>query len=184
MIRIQLLVTFLLGLAIGCNEKSTSQAEVYDSAIDALALGTQDGTTGDAVRLLESAGVDAFPALLARLDDDSDACDRFMHAVGSFGDGPHEPYHPSIGRACFDLIQGQAEGVWPKGFRQYHVLNNSNIREWIGQRKGKTLHEMRVECANYSLNSAKQKHEQDPTEWTKTCVEFLTENLAKVQNAN
>ena len=156
-------------------------ANAYDSAIDSFALGTSISETNDAVLLIETAGVDAFSALIARLDDESDACDRLLGDVAFIGEGPHKPHHPSIGEACFQILQSQIEGVWPKVFREFHVLTRSNIREWLEQRKSSTLNELQVECAKMSLDSAQRKHEQNPTEWTKTCVEFLSKNLARVQ---
>ena len=188
MARSQILLILLAFIAVGCNAKTASDTQPsrdeYDDAIDSFALGTPDSETDDAVELIESAGVDAFRALIARLDDETDACDRFMGSVGFIGPGPHKPYHPPIGGACFDILQGQIEGVWPKGYRQYHVLNHSNIQKWLEQRKNKILNELQMECARVSLDTAKQKHEQNPSDWTKSCVEFLTDNLQKVQTKN
>ena len=94
------------------------------------------------------------------------------------------PYEPTIGDACFDLLHGQIEGVWPKGFRDHHVLDRSNVREWLADRKNNSLNELRLECAKLSLDSAKQQHDENPSDWTKSCVEFLADNLRKVQAEN
>ena len=168
-------------VAIGCN--SNGVPDQYDAAVKSFALGTPTEETTAAIKLVESAGTDAFDSLLDHLDDKTRASDNhFMRAMVTIDEnGNAGPYEPTIGDASFDILQGQIEGVWPKAYRDHYILNRSNIRDWLQKRDGKSLHELRLECAKSSLESAKSKHEQHPTDWSKSCVEFVAENLTDVQ---
>jgi hypothetical protein len=171
-------------LSLGCS--SGHSTDEYETAVAALASGTPAEDTTSAITHLESAGVDAFDVLLAHLDDETLASiDHFAHAIVPIDEhGAVGPYEPTIGDACFDLLHAQIEGVWPKGYRDRHVLNRSSIREWLAIQKDKSLNELRIECATLSLEAAKQEHEKNPNEWTQSCVAFFADNLKTVQARN
>lgn len=173
---------FAVLIVIGCN--STEPEDRYETAVKAFASSVPTDKTAAAIDLIKSADIDAFDTLLAHLDDETRASEEhFMRAMVVVDENGNEgPYEPSVGDACFDLLQAQIEGGWPKGFREYYVLNRINIRDWLDQRKGKTLRELRIECATLSLASAKRDHQINPTEWTDTCVKFLTQNLTAIQS--
>jgi len=102
-----------------------------EAAVQMFAAGTPDRDTVAAVQFVESAGVEAFPALL----------------------------NPQ-------------------------VLNGSNVRDWLSQREGKTLGELRVECARLSLEKAKEMQEGDSSDNAKEYVEFFVDNLRQVRFDN
>jgi len=172
-----LLIFAPLLIAIGCS--STAAPDQYETAVKSFASGTPIEETTAAIKLVQSAGVDAFDSLLSHLNDETLASDNhFMRAMVTIDEnGNAGLIKPTIGDACFDILQGQIEGVWPKGYREHYILNRSNIRDWLTKRNGKSLYELRVECAKSSLESAKLKHEQNPSDWSIYCVKFLAENL-------
>ena len=175
-------VLFILILSLGC--VSTTNQNQYEAAISKLKLGTPATETDAAVKLLESGGIGAFDALVAHLDDETNASDLLMGDVGYIDAAPAEPFHVSIGYACFDILQFQIEGCWPKSYRQYYVLTDENIRGWLSNRKTKTLGQLRIECAERSLEVAERTNRENPTEHSKDSVSFLTDNLNKVRAAN
>src|SRR6478672_11259254 len=66
-----------------------------------------------AERALIEAGRKAFPTILAHLDDSAPLQPRLANrAVRGT---------PTVGGRCFDLLQVQIEGNWPKGFRQFYI---------------------------------------------------------------
>ena len=150
--------------------------------IELLASGVPIHKTSSAIKEFESAGLDGFPALTAHLDNPVRAAQHFVsEGLARDSNGNPIPYKPSIGTACFELLQGQIEGVWPKGYRSYQVLNPSNIREWLAMRKDKSLQELRLECATNSLNTARRDNNKNPSDWTRRCVKFFAENLLEIQ---
>lgn len=87
-------------------------------------------------RELVAAGKQAFPELLMRLDDETITHIEFLGSVSTT-----DP--PPIGQVCFEILLLQLEGRWPKGFRQYRILDKSNISEWVEHHLTKSLPEMR-----------------------------------------
>jgi hypothetical protein len=179
-----LLLLSLCFPALGCS--SGHATDEYESAVAAFASGTPAAETTAAVDQLRAAGIDAFDVLLAHLDDETRASnEHFMRAVATVDEqGNVVPWEPTIGDACFDLLHVQIEGSWPKAFRDHHVLDRSNIREWLAGRKYKSLHELRLECATLALESAEQEHAKNPNALTESCVEFLADNLKAVEAEN
>ena len=157
-----------------------------EAAVQMFAAGTPDKDTVAAIQFVKSAGVKAFPALLNHLGDKTEAAQRhFMQeSVMRDKDGNWGPYVPTISSACFDIIQNQVEGGWPKLYRQSQVLNRSNVRDWLRQREGKTLGELRIECATLSLEKAKEMQKGDSSDDAKEYVKFFVDNLRQVRSEN
>jgi hypothetical protein len=152
--------TFILSLAVcliacGSIRSQTPQTdESYEAAITAIAANSGAQRVAKAIATLERAGTKAFPALLAHLNDTTTAFEVFQHEVQDvYGNVPS----PTMGDACFDLVQGQIEGNWPKGLRQYYVLSRTNIVSWWYARKEKSLKDLRIEAALTSLTMARRR---------------------------
>ena len=161
-------------------------AGMCEAAVQMFAAGTPDRDTVAAIQFVESAGVEAFPALLNHLGDKTEAAQRhFMQeSVMRDKDGNWGPFVPTISSACFNIIQNQVEGCWPKLYRQSQVLNRSNVRDWLGQREGRTLGELRIECATLSLEKAKEMQKGDSSDNAKEYVKFFVDNLRQVRSVN
>src|SRR4029078_207008 len=118
-------------------------------------------TVASAIAVLESAETRAFPALLAHLEDNTKASSTFQRAVMEVAaSGNATLHHPTIGEACFDLIQSQVEGNWPKAYRQYYVLSPQNVVSWWQSRRDRLLQELKIETARASLAQARQHRGQ------------------------
>jgi hypothetical protein len=155
----------------------TSQPdESYETAVAALAATNDAPRVLAAIATLKAAGTKAFPVLLAHLNDRTIASEVFQHEVQDvYGNVPS----PTIGEACFDLIQHQVEGNWPKGLRQYYVLSPTNVVSWWQARKEKSLKELRIEAARASLIRARQR--RGTSGYWPGAVRFLERHLREAQ---
>jgi len=158
----------------------SASAENYEQHIQRFASNTPPETVRTALRTLEQAGTNAFPALLANLRDRTPAArDFFQRAEGSFvTNGIFKPAIPTVGDACFGLLQSQIEGNWPKGFRHYYVLSPANAGEWLARYKGLPLQRLRVEAAQQSLRRAEADASKKKSDnFHQQTLKFLRQNL-------
>lgn len=154
----------------------------YEVAILSLAADNPNEIIDAAIQTIGSGGKDAFDALLAHMNNTALASKSFAgQTITVDEDANSQQHQPSIGDVCFELLQGQIEGHFPKFAIEYYVLDRSNIREWLADRKSKTVKVLRIECAQLSLEAAKRAYDQKPTELNADMVQFLEENLARVQ---
>jgi hypothetical protein len=154
---------------------TTGEKTEYEQHIQKLAFGTPREQIEIAQRALESAGTAAYPMLIGHLKDSTPAADclRVQDVLWDLG-------HPSIGHVCFGIIQGQIEGHWPKGYRQYYVLTPENIKRWLDAHQGLSLRELRIVAAQESLRRAESEMRQrTAADYQKGVLEFLRDNLQK-----
>ncbi len=97
------------------------------------------------MRALRAAGVDAFPTLIQHLDDKRRSSPILWGATLSKG---------TIGEACLDIVRMEIEGVWPKAFREFHVLSQKNAREWLREHSDQSLEQLRCAAQEESLQRA------------------------------
>ena len=178
-----LFVEACLMFAISIRAQSSQTDGSYETAIASLSENSDAAQVAGAIAALESAGTKAFPALLAHLNDRARASVVFQRAKMEFDTkgnvmGVH---HPTIGEACFDLIQNQVEGNWPKGYRQYYVLSPKNVVSWWQARKAKTLKELQLETAQASLTQARQR--RGKSGYSREAVRFLERHLRELKAA-
>ena len=161
----------------------TSQTEgSYETAIASLSENTDAAQVAGAIKALERAGTKAFPALLAHLNDTARASLVFQSAKMEVDEkGNVRIHHPTIGEACFALIQGQVEGNWPKAYRQYYVLSPQNVVSWWQARKAKPLKELQLETAQASLTQARQQ--RGKSGYSREAVRFLERHLRELKAA-
>lgn len=181
MIHVRVSFLVLLTLSIGCS--ASTSTERYQLAIKSLAQGSSAEEAHESMDLLSEAGVEAFDVMLAHLGDNTPANTECMMKamVGLDAKGNPVPYTPTVGEVCFDLIQASIEGVWPKAYCECHVLTPANVKDWLSNRAGKTLHELQVECAEKSLEIAKTDLANDASDRHQNSVEFLSKNLEDVR---
>jgi hypothetical protein len=152
----------------------------HDQDIQNLAKGTPKETIKASLRALGAAGTAAFPALLANLTNQSPAEAEFFprDAFTRRPDGSLGPYAPTLGVVCFDIIQGQIEGNWPKGFRRYYVLSPANVKSWLDAHKDLTLMQLRRVSREESLRHAEADLARSPSkELLKLTVAFLRKEV-------
>ena len=175
-------VAACLLFAISVRAQSSEMNQSYETAIASLSENSERSRVASAIAVLESAGTKAFPALLAHLEDTTKASSTFQRAEMEVdASGNATLHHPTIGEACFDLIQNQVEGNWPKAYRQYYVLLPGNVASWWQSRKDKSLSELQIETAQASLAQARQ-HRGQP-QYSADAVRFLEAHLKEVSGA-
>jgi len=153
---------------------TTFGADDYERHIQQFASNTPPAKIQAALQALRTAGTNAFPALLAHLKDIAPAEPSFFQgsAAGT----------PTIGRACFGLLQGQIEGNWPKGFRDYYVLSPETAREWLASHRGLSLQQLRIEAAQQSLKRAEaDTPNRKESEFHHQTLKFLRQNLEEAK---
>jgi len=152
----------------------------YEEHIRHFASNTPPDTVRAAVQVIEKAGTNAFPTLLAHLEDKSPAeATAFQEqALGPNG----EIGRPTIGSACFGMLQGQIEGNWPKGFQHYYVLSPQTIRDWLARHADLSLQQLRLAAAQESLGRAEADAPKDgESEFHQQTLEFLRKNLEEAR---
>jgi len=172
--RVLLRAVFVVVLA---SLTSTLGAEDYEQHVRHLAPNTAPDTIREAVRALREAGTNAFPTLLAHLGDKAPA-ERRIFQRDVLEHGTFHAATPTIGGVCFDLLQGQIEGNWPKGFRHYYVLTAATARDWLARHRGLSLQQLRIEAARQSLRRAEaDTPKTGETRFHKETLDFLRKNL-------
>jgi hypothetical protein len=149
----------------------------YERAIEDLAEGKDTQTVDRAILVLVKAKTQAFPALIKHVSDKTPASyEHFgLRDIRCLQEKtPCPPWPPSIGEACFELIQSQIEGNWPKAYRSYYVLTAGNVGEWWEPRRTMSLKDLQLDAARTSLERAQQKRDAE-------AITFLQEHLKDVQ---
>ena len=142
----------------------------------------------NAVKKLRARGMEAWPALLERLDDN-----RLSIALAA-------EIPCTVGRACFHLIANAINAPPPRGhLYDYNLLlNREGIRAWWKDRKGREIRDLRIEASLFAWTLAKYDGEkkyvehyaghlrklgvQDPDAKAE-CIRRLTESLALPEKA-
>ncbi|MFO0961306.1 MAG: hypothetical protein U0625_00210 [Phycisphaerales bacterium] len=116
--------------------------------------GTALALRAKALERLWAAGTDAFPALLAHLDDTRPIpFDLYGGDWGSTNGAVDLP----LGVICFDLLQTQIEGNWPKAYRGAEILTPANIEQWLAAHDGASLAELRAAAARDELAAVERQ---------------------------
>jgi hypothetical protein len=162
----------------------------FDKDVDNLVAGTPDARIKSSLEALRSAGVKAFASLIQHFGDGRSAEYRFFakDMVDITPDGRMKAHEPTVGEACFDILQEQVEGNWPKGYRAYYVLTPGTAQLWLDMHAGMTLKQLRIAAAEESLAKAKADLATQPSfgggsvaDFRRGAVEFLQKNLEEVK---
>ena len=156
----------------------------FERCIRNLAQGTAPETIKASLNTLDAAGTDAFPALLAHLNDPARAEPEFFQReiVDRMPSGEWRLHPPAIGEVCFDMIQGQIEGNWPKDFRDFYTLEESNVRQWLAAHRGLNLEQLRAAAQRESLSRAQAELAKHPSnERLRKIVDFIQKPFAEKQ---
>lgn len=150
----------------------------YERAIQDLAEGKDRQTVKTAIEVLSDAESQAFPALIKHLSDKTPASLEYFggHAVQCAPQTtPCPPWQPTIGEACFVIIQSEVEGNWPKAYMSHYTLTAGNVGEWWESRRTMSLKDLQLDAATTSLEHARDKGGAD-------AIRFLQEHLSDVQS--
>lgn len=160
----------------GTRPDTWSQSTDFSIAIDGLSAENDLDAAVAAHSKLVAGGKSAFPALLNCLDDETVSHIEFQGSV--------EPFvPPPIGQVCFDILRLQIEGRWLKGFRDYRVINGTNISQWIEEHSSQSLAEMRRIALTQAIRNVKIQTGAglDPEQAT-TLLKFLHEKMSLVED--
>jgi len=172
---------FVCAIAFACVGCATHQAVPVnvDAMIDDLR--SDDGEYSDAERaadILTVMGVAAFPHLAAHSRDR-----RTAHNLGwSCGD-------VTIGLVCTKIVQGQIELNICKRDQHYRILNHMTLRDWWDERTGWSLHQMRVDSAEFAIGqvaadpylSAEEKEKREQP-WVTRLVDLNSKEDTEQEN--
>jgi hypothetical protein len=150
----------------------------YERAIENLAEHKDPQTVKTAIQVLGDAKTQAFPALIKHLSDKTPASVEYLGARAILcapQATPCPPWQPTIGEACFEIIQSEVEGNWPKAYRSYYTLTAANVGEWWESRRTMSLKDLQLDAATTSLERARHKGDAD-------AIRFLQEHLKDVQS--
>ena len=150
----------------------------YERAIQDLAEGKDPQTVKTAIQVLSDAKTEAFPALIKHLSDKTPASGEYFglrDIMCLSQTTPCSPWQPTIGEACFEIIQSEVEGNWPKAYRSHYTLAAGNVGEWWESRKSMSLKELQLDAAKTSLERARQKGDAGT-------IRFMQEHLKDVQS--
>ncbi|HEY0765414.1 MAG TPA: hypothetical protein VGD61_23755 [Pyrinomonadaceae bacterium] len=153
-------------------------APEYERAIQDLTEGKDPQTVKTAILVLSDAKTQAFPALIKHLSDKTPASvEHFsLRAILCAPEStPCPPWQPTIGEACFEILQSEVEGNWPKAFRSHYILTADNVGEWWESRRTMSLKDLQLDAATTSLERAKRNGDAD-------AIRFLQEHLKDVQS--
>ena len=169
--------------ACGNTDASLSPRDVsaitpeYERAIQDLAAGKDLQIVKTAIQVLNDAKTQAFPALIKHLNDKTPASVEYfgLRAILCAPQAtPCPPWQPTIGEACFEIIQSEVEGNWPKAYTIYYTLTAANVGEWWESRRTMSLKDLQLDAATTSLERA--RHNGDAH-----AIKFLQEHLNDVQ---
>jgi hypothetical protein len=132
----------------------TSPSVDYARTVRDLSADSSSETNRIAWDTLMAAGAEAFPALLNHLKDTRAAGPAFQQ---------QREEKTTVGDACFDLLQQQIEGRWPKSVRQFQVLSPENRRQWLDAHRGLDLHELRLAASRESIQKVGAALAKDPS---------------------
>lgn len=154
---------------------SVCAADDLSGYVRQFAAGMPERDAVRALRTLTDAGLRAFPTLLAHLND--------REPIQASLNNRDVSGTPTVGELCFDILQTQIEGNWPKGFREFYVLTPDNAKQWLGDRKGYSLRQLQLSSREESLRRAEAELAADPSDLTTKAVAFLREEVAKLKRA-
>jgi hypothetical protein len=152
---------------------SVYAADDFSGYVRQLAAGMPERDAVRALRALTDAGVRAFPTLLAHLSD--------REPIQASLNNRDVSGTPTVGELCFDLLQTQIEGNWPKGFREFYILTPDNAEQWLDEHKTQSLRQLQLTSREESLRRAEAESAAHPADLTTKAVAFLREEVAKLK---
>jgi hypothetical protein len=164
----------------GAVEPSEEQIE---QALLSLKEGASDTSIHENLRIIDSAGVRAFPVLLKHIRDTEPAAESFAKdAYRMRYDLVQKVWkfmgiaRCTIGDIAFDHIQGSIEGSWPKFYRHLYLLTRDNVELWLEQHPTSNLCELRLAAAREALDKA----ESSENSFHQEGIDFLRKHLEQV----
>jgi hypothetical protein len=132
---------------VSCNVPTPSQQEnEFEWHIRHLGQDTPFEQARTSSSALWDAGVAAFPALVAHLDDKTIAAEQVRQVLGP----------DTVGQRCFDIVAGQIAPSLPKRYQRYMVLTPDNLGAWLEKHRGQSIVELRHAVLQDSIEAAQR----------------------------
>jgi hypothetical protein len=109
----------------------------YEAAIETIATSRESKAVQEAAALLRSGGMDSIAVLITHLSDEREGSSYLRGEVIG---------RVTMGAECFELIQHQLESHTSKLDADYSPLNQATIKEWLEERNGMSLEQLRREA--------------------------------------
>jgi hypothetical protein len=94
------------------------------------------------------------------------------------------PNKMSLGEVAVDLIKYLLEGKIPLVYRKYFFLTESNVKQWLDERKGKSLKQLQIEAVTENLKNAEELNTHLSNEFSRGLVDFLKKRSELLQGPN
>ena len=88
---------------------------------------------------------------------------------------------PQMGEVALMLIESQVMGRVPYSCWPYRIFDRSNVEEWLGKHKGRSLIELESAAAKESLELAEAAHIKEPDEGNKGAIAFFKGRLDEIE---
>ena len=169
-----------MAILIVTTSACSSQSHVdHQLLIDSLANKNNSSTVARAFDQLKTAKTNAFPALLANLENSNQSHPTLWPAIAAL-DQNGKPNQYTLGDVCLDLLHAIIEPGFDKSMEDFHVLTKSNAKQWLAKRHGLALVDLKIDATKASLQMAKSR---DVDEWTDRVIGFLTRQLQELESA-
>ncbi len=132
--------------------KDTSP-EAYRAAIETIATSDDVDDVHAAYDLLQSGGLPAIEVLVTYLKDTRVPPHNYLM--------PAVTFEPDMSDYCFWLIQDILEDLQTKEEQWFSPLTKANIQQWLAERSGKTLAELRVEACAGAIDNIQSLQQTD-----------------------
>jgi len=149
-------------------------ANIYDKAIETIALSQDKDAVHAASDTLRKGGLKAINSLRKHLNDGRvSKSNHLMRTVIGM---------PDMGDHCFWLIQDIIEPAVPKLYSSmYASLSRDNITKWLDDRSEATLVELQIAAASQSLEKAKTDFEGNAKPYAKQAITIYSNRLNKLK---
>lgn len=175
---IVILLTSCLSASDDQNEKELK------NAISHLIEGTPPEVVRQNLYLLERSGTTAFPILISIIDDNRSAAGSLQEArvVKQENGNGRKLYITQVGDVALPLIRSKIEGDRPGFYYSFYVLNRTNIKQWLAERSGKSLTQLRVDAAKQALEMVKKMRENSDSVDLIQMISIFEKRIIAIQN--
>lgn len=151
-------------------------ADGYAKVFETFVEGKSDDEVSKAEIVIREAGVEAYPALLAHLEDKRLVVENWFVSEKMSSDASGHFPRATVGGACFKILHQEIEGYWPLSYERFYAVRRDNVKQWVEAHKGQTLDQMSESALMESLRWAEAELALHPDDTdVKGAVEYLRE---------
>ena len=151
-------------------------ANGYAKAFDTLVDAQSNKDVNRAISVLVAAGIEAFPSLLAHLNDKRPTKETWLGESEErmTPDGKWYFTRSTVGETCFDILHRSIEGFWQPPYQHFYTITPDNVKQWVEAHNGETREQMAESARKESLRRAEAEFALHPEDVdVKGAVDFL-----------